>query len=748
MNRNIWKISLLIISLLVFQFGIPPQLVQEQPTSPSVAAVPAPINGITTVVINDTEPQESFEVQIIEPGIYRFNISYFVVNATPGGVDIDTDWYQTQNMWFPIAGTYFQTLDNFNSYDFNNRHENDTGSFDMDLLCLRQGYIRIDFALTSYSTGDQVTGNLTVEQLLLFGALPDAMPMGQNTTLEWTTDHTWQGFRLHLPENNFYNFTAYGSLNWSTTAGWGGDATYHPLDGVMLIDLNYGEYMPYQYWDPVYDVPTGANESSDIWGPYKNEEVLVGGVYYVLALSDEFEILNDSLTTFTMNVNPVPTTPLIPGVPLPLQFNTTPNVLDAFISVTIPEGHYFDAYFSNPSGINWSVSTYDAWDGGYCGPYYEIYEDPSVNYTLHDTLEHGYVSGESMGYPAPGVLYNMYTEYYFAYATYATYTNGSITGAVPPFGPGASSRFTTFYMYVQANAISDPHSQTFNITANVDITPFPELTETVYTVDFNSTIGPFYHCFALPQVSGGIYSVSALATEYTATGTVAVYDYPQTEAFRDWQFMSFIGPPLGYGDPASGTGYSENTNDTAMLKYVSVRDVINYLQVQGPGIVGGDMTEANVSLTITAPIPYPLGTVATANLDPEEFTTYTFDVLAGTTYLLSMELNPAGLVAYGYFINIVGESPFIIGTFYNILIGVSPSLPFSMTYQGTFTARYTGRVTFAIVGDGVVDFIIGPAQTPISLPIIAAFIAVSVIMLVIGLFVGYLIWKRRAFTRS
>jgi hypothetical protein len=748
MNRNIWKISLLVISLLVFQFGIPLPLGSEDGSSPTVAAISVPVNGMASVVVNESNPGDVFEVLITEPGVYRFNLSYFVDSSTPAGVDIDTDWSQTQDIWWPIVGTYFRTLDGFFSLDWNNRHENDTGFHETEVVCLRPGYASIDFYLTSYSSGDQVIGNLTVDQILVFAALPDAMPLGQNTTFEWTTDNTWQGFRLFLPLSNFYNFTAYGSLNWSTTAGWGGDASYHPLDGVMLIDLNYGTYMPYHSWNPVYNVPAGADENNSTWGPAIDQEVLVGGVYYLLAQSDEFELLNDSLTTFTLNVEPVPATPLIPGVPLPLQFNTTPNVTHAYVSVTIPEGYYFDAYFSNPYGINWTVSTYDAWNGGYTGPYYEIYEDPSVNYTLHDTLEHGYSTAQSMGYPSPGLLYNAYTEYWFAYGTYTTYTNGSITGAFPPGGPGIVSRFNTYYMYLQANAGSGPHSQTFNITANLNITPFPELTPAGLTFDFNSTVGPFYHCFTIPQASGAVYSVSALAAEYTTTGTVGVEDFTQFEGYRDWQYLSFFGPPLGYADPASGTGYSVNTNDTATLTYVSVRDVFNYLWVLGPGMVAGDMTKANVSLTITPPTPYALGTVATANLDPDEFTTYTFDVVAGNTYLLTMELKPGGDIAYGTFMNVIGESPFIIGSLFSSIIAAGTAFPFSMIYQGTFTARYTGRVALVVVGEGTVNIIIGFAQSPLSPLMIGALIGVAIVMLVIGLLIGYLIWKRQAFRRG
>ena len=748
MKRNIWKISLLVISLLVFQFGIPPPVAQQDASAPTVAAIPAPINSMTSAVINDTDPASSFEVEILEPGIYQFNLSYFVDIAMPAGVDIDTDWYQTMDIWWPGVGTFFRSMQQFDSLDWNNQDENDTDYYDTQLICVRPGYIRVNFALTSYSTGDQVSLNLTVDQLLVFSTLPDAMPLGENSTIEWTTDNTWNGIRLTLPDNNFYNITGFGSLNWSTTAGWGGDAFFTPLDGVILIDLNYGEYMPFTSWTPGYNIPAGPEDNSSTWGPSMRREVLTGGEYYFIGLSETFEFLNNSVTTFTVNVDYIPTTPLIPGTPLPLQFNTTPNVYDAWVSVEIPEGYYFNAYFTNPAGYNWTVSTYDAWYFGFTGPYYETYQDLSTNDTYQYTLEQGFATAEGMGYPQLGVLGNSYMEYWFGTATMAFYTNGSITGAAPPGGPGIVSRFNTFYMYVQGSPNGNPTSETFYITANVDLTLFPELTEMGLTVDFNSTIGPFYHCFTLPQVSGGIYTVNALATEYNTSGMVGIEDYLQPESYRDWQYMSMFGPPLGWADPNSGTGFSVNTNDTATLSYVSVRDILNFMWVWGPGMVGGDMTEANVTLTITPPTPYAFGTQVTATLEPMDFASFTFNVVAGNTYSLTMELRPDGTQVYGYFMNIFGDNPFIVGSLFSSIIGVSQSFPFSILYQGTFTARFSGRVSFALVGDGTVDLVIGPASPPISPLMIGALIGVAIIMLVIGVFVGYIIWKQRAFARS
>jgi hypothetical protein len=699
------------------------------------------MNGMASTIIDDNDTTDSFEVQIIEPGIYRFNLSFFVDIAMPAGVDIDTDWYQTTDVWWPNVATSFRSMEYFYGMNWNSYDENDTDYYDTELVCIRPGYIRISLELSSYSAGDQVSLNLTVDQRLVFGALPDASFMGENTTIEWTTDHTWQGFRLHLPDNNFYNLTTYGSLNWSTTAGWGGDGSFTPLDGVSLIDLNHGQNMPYEAWTPVYSIPAGPEDNSSTWGPIIEHHVLPGGVYYVIGLSETFDFLNNSVTTFTLNYDYIPTTPILPGVPLRLQFNTTPNVYDAWISVTIPEGHYFDAYFTDPSGFNWTVVTYDAWAGGFTSPYFETYEDPVHSYTDEYTLERGYATVQGGGFPMLSVQGNPYFEMWYATATMTFYTNDSITGATPPGGPGIMSRFNTFYMYVEAYPASIS-STTFNITGNLELTPFPMLTPAGLTVDFNSTIGPYYHCFSIPQSSGGVYEVSAIATDYNTSGVVGIQDYLQPEFYRDWQYFSMMGPALGYEDPDAGTGYSINTNDTAMLKYVSTRDILNFMWVHGPGMVGGDMTEANVSLSSSPPAPYLVGTVVTFDLEPNEFTSITFDVTAGTTYALTLELMPNGEMAWGYFMNAFGDNPFVVGSLFSAMIAASISFPFSMVYEGTFTAKYTGRISFVLVGEGTVNLVIGPAGPPLSPMMIAAIIGVAVIMLIVGFFVGYLFWKR------
>ena len=167
------------------------------------------------------------------------------------------------------------------------------------------------------------------------------------------------------------------------------------------------------------------------------------GDYYLLVNAYVFEFLNGSLLEFTVNISPITTQILYPGVPLQLAFNTTPNVYDTYVAVTIPEGHYFNAYFSNPVGQNWTVMTYDAWSGAYSGPMFQTYADPSGFFIDQENLERGWVTEVSMGgSPAPGLIGDWNTDWWFADATYSIYVNGTNVAAVPPGGMGAMSRFT------------------------------------------------------------------------------------------------------------------------------------------------------------------------------------------------------------------------------------------------------------------------------------------------------------------
>ncbi len=750
MNKTTLKVSILIIGLLVFQCGIPTSFIPNQATENSyltatVNAIQLPVNDFLIFELNDSYTSESIEISITEPGIYGLNLSWFVEEGQPPGVDLGADFYQSIGYYIPGMGVYLQAQQSLASPNWNNRLTNATYSYDLEVIAVRTGYLRVDFEMTDYNLGDWVSANLTVSQEFLFASSPNAMPLGQNSTLEWTEDNTWQGLRVNLPTDNFYNFTTYAGLNWNTTAGYSGESLA-PVD-LALIDLEYGEYYTYNYWSPTHSIPAGPSINSSVIGPMIELDVLKGGDYYLIGKSDEFTYLNSSIANFTLNVFPVPAQPLLPNQPLELHFNTTPNVLYNYIAVTIPEGHYFDAYFSSPIGANWTVWGEDAWTGSFTGPYFETYEDPTTIYNESETLEHGWATTIGMGTPMPALLGNYYIEEWSAQATYTVYINGTKVTAIPPGGMSATSRFNTFYFRVEAAPTDPDHSTTFNLTANFFISPFPQLTTSGLTFEFNSTVGPFYHLFAIPEASGVIYETSAIASNYNTSGTIRIEDMEQPGAYLDWEWMAMLAPPLAIADPATGPGASQNVNDTATLTYVAVRDRMNYLWVLGPGMIGGDMTACNVSLSITPPSPYQPGTIASVTVHDSEFACFTFNVIAGNNYLFNMELSIDGDIAYGYFIDVFGTTPFVISSIYQFFIVAAPSIPYSRIFTATYTARYSGRVTFIVLGEGTVYFSIGLLEPPLSLTTIGIIIATAIIMTIVGILIGYLIFKRRIISR-
>jgi len=371
-------------------------------------------------------------------------------------------------------------------------------------------------------------------------------------------------------------------------------------------------------------------------------------------------------------------------------------------------------------------------------------------YTERHNLERGFATGYGSFAPQPGVTGDPYYEMWQADATYVIYFNGSKVAAIPPSGSGVSSRFNTFYLRISAFPVGDP-TTTFELTANIELTPFPELTFAGLTFNFNSTFGPYYHFFQLPEASGVTYEVSALATSYTTAGIIRIQDTPQPTEHERWQWTTlFIVPPLGVADPVyfPGDPISENTNDSATLTYVAVKNGINYLWVMGPGMsgVGGDMTEGTVSLAVTPPTPYALNMPMAAQLIPGEFYAYTFNLEAGVTYLVEFSMRPDGYGAYGILFNTAGYSPFIVGSLFDLYILAGTSFPFGPVYRSTFTAQTSGPVIFVLSADTApttVDFFITAVYPWFSLTIIAALGLTAILMIAIGILVGYFLAKRR-----
>jgi hypothetical protein len=753
MNRTTIKVTLLVISLLAFQFGlinpyVPAANVVE--SAPFVSAIQAPVGSVTPFSVDASDPIKFFDIPIIERGVYRINLTLTVDSGLPApGPDVTVYYSQSMEGFYPLMG-FYPTYQQFSSVSWSNIPENDSRTYTLERVAVNPGSFRIEFDLTGTDVDDLVSGTVAVYQDLTLASLPFVPAFGANTTITFTQDDTWMGLRMMLPIHDLYNLTVFSEMDWSTTAGYGGSGGFSPLDNLFLIDPVHGSSMPYGVWDPFFGIPAGPDTNSTTYGPVFNRQIMEAGEYYLIGKSSTFEFLNGSFVDFTFNIAPIPTQILTPGIPLQLSFNTTPNVYDAYVAVTIPEGHYIKAYFSNPIGHNWSVMGFDAWTGSTTGPYFETYEDPTLFYTDKNNLERGWATAYAGFAPQPGLFGDPYYEMWQADGTYVVYANGTKVLANPPTGSGVTSRFNTFYFRASAFPVGNP-SPTFELAANIELTPFPDLTLTGLTFDFNSTFGPYYHFFQLPEASGTIYEVSAQATSYTAAGTIHIADTPQPMEYERWQWQPIIfAQPLGVADPVymMFDPSSRNTNDSATLTYVSVKNGMNYLWVQGPGMSGisGDMTQGTVSLTVTLPSPYALNTPMAAHLLPDEFYTYTFNLEAGVTYLVEFSMRADGYGAFGLIFNTAGYSPFITGSLFDLFIIAGDTFPFGPVFRGTFTAQTSGPVTFVLTADTIettVDFIISAVYPWLSLTMIAALGLTAILMITIGVLVGYFLARRR-----
>jgi hypothetical protein len=280
-----------------------------------------------------------------------------------------------------------------------------------------------------------------------------------------------------------------------------------------------------------------------------------------------------------------------------------------------------------------------------------------------------------------------------------------------------TSRFGTFFLHVLAESTDPMHTATFNVTLRLQSTLVPVLTTSDLTFNFNATTGIYYHLFRMPEQSGTIYTISANATEYTTSGEIMLLLLPVPNWYKDWQWQGSFFAPLSKADPPGPRpGWSYNASGPATLHYVAARDGTNYFGIAGPGsgVVGGDMTEAKVRLTITFPASYTLGTTGDTTLYDYDFTDFSFDVRAGYSYQFSLSLEYDGSMAIGYFINSLGHTPFVVESLVQLLIFVDQGdMGFGNSYSATFAAKDTGHVTFIVQASGTVHFTIDLLdQTP------------------------------------
>ncbi|MDO8123241.1 MAG: hypothetical protein Q6364_02535 [Candidatus Hermodarchaeota archaeon] len=715
LRKAIW-IRLVLIGILLLQIPIlqiPLARTSFHGKEIPVQALPTPdvpLDTQVTVILNNTHDTLLFNVPISDPGLYNYTMVMLVDNADPMmGVDLYLRLYESVNEYVPQLDAYLPKDREFDSGQWWSFLPGWSSLYWTEFMVVQPGSAVIEFDLTWYTPWDQVSVNFTVSQQYSFADAPSA-PLGQDTTIRWTEEDAWNVTTFTAPSNALYNISLSGNVPYSTTAGWPGNPIFLMFDVLALFDLIYGSRMSYSEWMPTCNIPAGPAAGVATWTAMQTIP-LPAGDYYLVARSLPFLFLNGTYIDLTLYVEPVSTLALGADESLPLYFDAAAPVNEAYVAVTVPSNYMVDFYLSNPEGGNWTVATYDAWHGMPVPPSYDYYEDPTTNITIETRYNYGVALYQPvmMVNPGSGLLGEQYFEPFVFLGTEIAYLDDVPQLAnFPAFG-GPICFWNTFYLYLEATpGFIGPPSTTFNISLNLDTTPIPQLTTTSMILPINQTIAPFYHGFLLPVESGVTYEISATPT-YTSNGVVMLQGMSaQGEFYKDWGLGEYwpLFKAVGMaGMMAPGVIASYGLNDTISVRFTAVRDTTMLIVVLGtqPMLGPSDTTELSVSLTITQPTDYTLGSdyAVTTTSTEYDFTSFNVPLIAGYRYQVSLSIDHGSIFALGYFFDDEGQTPF----------GALTHDPwpyvqhtFSMSFTGTYTARHTGVVTFALVHQGNARF--------------------------------------------
>ncbi len=715
MRRVVW-ISLALIGILLLQFPLSPSnlaktYLHETEATPLVPALPAVTLGSqVTYVLNNTNFNPLFNVPISNPGCYNFTM-IFTVNYSDPFVDFYFDLYDSASEYAPQLDTYLTKNRRIDSFQFWSLSNGTTSQYFTEFMVVQPGSALVEFNLAYYTPWDQLIVNFTVSQAYSFADALSA-PLGQNTTIQWTEDNSWNASKLTIPANDLYNVTLFISTPFNTTASWGGDPNFRSFETLALFDLNYGSYLGYSQWDPLSNIPFGAALGIATWNEIQTIP-LQAGDYYLVGKSNPFVFLNGSHINLTIYVEQVPTQPIGADESIKLSFNATASVNDLYIAVTVPSPYMIDFYFSNPEGSNWSIATFDAWHAFPIPPTYDFYEDPTTNLTMETRFQYGISLKQPMmaTNPVSGLTGQQYFEPFMLLGSEVFYIDGVPQFANFPPGGGPANFWNTFYLLVQGTpGFLGPPSPTFNLSLNLDTISIPQLTPTPgIPFPINQTIGPFYHGFLLTVESGMTYDLSVTPTNFTSSGVVMIQALSAYGQFyRDWGLgymwpLSKIVGISGMWGPGLIMTYSLNATTT--IRFMAVRNTTFLVVALGtyPVVGPSDTTEIEVSLSVTQPIDYNIGTNYTLTTPTTEydFTSFNVPLIEGYRYQLSLSIDYGSVSATGIFFDDYGHTPFDIGLL-DLWAPVDHSS--SMSFTGTYTATKTGTVTFALIHEGDARF--------------------------------------------
>jgi hypothetical protein len=717
LQKAIWirlvLIGILLIQIPILQIPLTGTSLHENETT--TLAPPTPdvtLDTQTSLVLNHTHSHLLFNAPISDPGIYNYTMTLHTDYADPMmGVDLYVRLYESVNEYVPEFDAYFPKDREFDSAQWWTLFTGASSLYWIEFMVVQAGSALIGFELLWYTPWDQVSVNFTVSQQYSFTDATSA-PLGQNTTIQWTEENAWNVIKFTVPSNALYNISLFGKVPYSTTAGWLGDPSFYMFDVLALFDLTYGSRLSYSEWMPTCTIPPGPATDVATWTEMKTVP-LPAGEYYLVGKSLPFLFLNGTYIDLTLYLEQVSPLALGADESIKLSFDASAPVNEAYVAVTVPSNYMVDFYMSNPEGGNWTVTTFDAWHGMAVPPTYDYYEDLSTTFTLETRYQYGVTIKQpvAMVNPGPGLLGEQYFEPYMFLGTEVDYLDGVPQFAIFPAFGGPTCFWNTFYLLVQATpGFIGPPSSTFNISLNLDTTPIPQLTTTDQILPINQTIAPFYHGFLLTVESGVTYDISATPT-YTSNGVVMIQGLSaQGEFYKDWGLGAYwsLSKAVGMsGMMAPGVIATFSVNDTISIRFTAVRNTTLLIVILGtqPMLGPSDTTEITVSLTITQPTDYTLGSeyAVTTTSTEYDFTSFNVPLIAGYSYQISLSIDHGSIFATGIFFDNTGQIPLDV-SLYDQWINVEHNTRMSMTR--TYTATQTGTVTFALIHQGDARFTI------------------------------------------
>jgi len=674
-----------------------------------LATAPLEFDNPVTFELNSTVSNNSFTINIPEPGFLTINWSFEVLAAGFPGPDFefwinesavkyvpqldqsvpDEKVRNPPNLWYELMpGFTFQ-------------EEN-------EIFAVNSGYLDLDFDLRWESTIDNVTVTLETSWVHSFGN-PPLVSSGQNFSLEWMADDTWESVVVHIPEDGLYNIEVESCLPYDISSSYAGPSDIHVPERVIFLSKPKGVHnvgvTTYKNYYPNHFVTIGSSGTS-VW---TDDDIvqLYQGEYYVLGVSGSFTHLNGTSTNFTMNVKPFSTIRLDPNESIDLNFNIMEPETTYLVAAYVPDGNLSTIRFTNPTGGNWTVSSkhYPSMSSAVPTltymkyPYSELttevrYDDiffvSTAGALVGSTIRTTLVTGEPWGFIYQPIGFSSF------------YTDGELTSYITSMSYTVNP-YPILIFEVSATPAAGIYSDTFDVTMQLDAVPFEELDENPHTASFNATQGSVVQLYRFPVKSGYTYNITANPTEYTSEGSIAFAVLPSVNLFDQWTITD---PPLFVTVESDSPYYSiltaQTINRTASVKLLAAIDGEIFIYGAGSGLLPGDCTEAEFRVEETPPAILDFGDSVPLLTEELDFFCHEVNLIDGYEYRLTIQLHPAqGEVSVTFFDD-DGVNPFAT-TEEEIWLEADSSVYLYKTF--TLNSHHSGVAYMGLILEGNVTII-------------------------------------------